>query len=91
MTHKVKPKIAVHKFASCDGCQLAFLNAGEDLLTLANLVDIIHFPEAGPISEDTPVDIAFIEGSITTPSDKDRIRRIRKSSDYIISIGAATF
>lgn len=85
---KTKPKIAVHKFASCDGCQLAFLNAGEDLLTLAQLVNIVHFPEAGPIDEVTSVDIAFIEGSITTPMDKERIKRIRNNSNFVITIGA---
>ena len=85
---KVKPKIAVHKFASCDGCQLAFLNAGEELLTLASLVDIMHFPEAGPVNAEQHVDIAFIEGSITTPADRDRILRIRTTSDYVITIGA---
>lgn len=84
----MKPKIAVHKFASCDGCQLAFLNAGEALLTLAGMVEITHFPEAGPINEDTKVDIAFVEGSITTPTDRNRIRRIRENSKYLITIGA---
>ena len=84
----MKPKMAVHKFASCDGCQLAFLNAGEDLLLLAELVDVVHFPEAGPIDEEVNVDIAFVEGSITTPADKDRIQRIREKSQYLISIGA---
>ena len=44
-----KPGIAVHKFSSCDGCQLAFLNAGEDLLKLAQLVDIRHFLEQRPV------------------------------------------
>ncbi|MGD8568609.1 MAG: sulfhydrogenase subunit delta [Gammaproteobacteria bacterium] len=85
---KDKPKIAVHKFASCDGCQLAFLNAGEDLLTLASMVNIVHFPEAGPVDNETPVDIAFVEGSITTPADRDRIKRVRDSSRYLITIGA---
>ena len=84
----VKPRIAVHKFASCDGCQLAFLNAGEDLLTLAKLVELVHFAEAGPVDPDAKVDIAFIEGSITTPHDQDRIRRIRDNSHYLITIGA---
>jgi len=84
----MKPKLAVHKFSSCDGCQLAFLNAGEDLLTLANMVDIIHFPEAGPVDENGHVDIAFIEGSITTPTDISRIKRIRDNSSYLITIGA---
>ena len=88
MNQSVKPKVAVHKFASCDGCQLAFLNAGEDFLTLASLVDIVHFPEAGPIDEELEVDIAFVEGSVTTPSDRDRIKRVRTNSKYLITIGA---
>ncbi len=83
-----KPKVAVHKFSSCDGCQLAFLNLGEDLLTLTEQVEIVHFAEAGPVDEDTPVDIAFVEGSIATPDDLPRIERIRRNSRYLISIGA---
>lgn len=83
-----KPRLAVHKFASCDGCQLAFLNLGEDLLTLAGLVDIVHFAEAGPVNLDAQVDIAFVEGSITTPEHLERIRRIRDNTRYLITIGA---
>ena len=84
----MKPRVAVHKFASCDGCQLAFLNAGEDLLTLSSLVELVHFAEAGPVEPDAQVDIAFIEGSITTAHDIDRIKRIRDNSHYLITIGA---
>jgi coenzyme F420-reducing hydrogenase gamma subunit len=84
----VKPKVAVHKFASCDGCQLAFLTAGEELLTLSKLVDLVHFAEAGPVEPDAVVDIAFIEGSITTSHDIDRIQRIRENTRYLITIGA---
>ena len=83
-----KPRVALHKFASCDGCQLAFLNMGEDFLTLAQLVDIVHFAEAGPVNPDASVDIAFIEGSISTPEDMERIQRIRANSRYLIPIGA---
>ena len=85
---KIKPKVAVHKFSSCDGCQLAFLNLGEDLLTLSELVDITHFAEAGPVDEETPVDIAFVEGSIASPDDLQRIEYIRSNSRFVISIGA---
>ena len=84
----MKPTVAVHKFSSCDGCQLAFINAGEDLLTLSNLVDIVHFAEAGPVEAEARVDIAFVEGSITTPGDRDRIQRIRDNSQYLVTIGA---
>jgi len=78
----------VHKFASCDGCQLAFLNAGEALLVLAEQVDIVHFVEAGPMGPDAAVDIAFIEGSVSTSADLARLEQIRRQSRYLITIGA---
>ncbi|HAU1183334.1 TPA: sulfhydrogenase subunit delta [Legionella pneumophila] len=84
----MKPRIAVHKFTSCDGCQLAFLNAGESLLTLSDLVEIVHFAEAGMVDVDVKVDIAFVEGSISTPGEEHRIRKIRENSQYLITIGA---
>lgn len=87
-TRSSKLRIAVHKFASCDGCQLAFLNAGEDLLTLSELVELVHFAEAGAMEPDAQVDIAFVEGSVTTPDDMERIKRIRDNSKYLITIGA---
>ena len=83
-----KPRLAVHKFTSCDGCQLAFLNSGEALLTLSELVDIVHFAEVGAVDPETKVDIAFVEGSISTPDGEERIKKIRENSKYIITIGA---
>ena len=83
-----RPTVAVHKFSSCDGCQLAFLNLGEDLLALADLVDIRYFAEAGPMNPDTNIDIAFVEGSVSSADDMHRISTIRANSNYLITIGA---
>tara|TARA_Y100001949_G_scaffold124906_1_gene106624 strand:+ start:504 stop:1349 length:846 start_codon:yes stop_codon:yes gene_type:complete len=83
-----KPRVAVHKFSSCDGCQLAFLNMGAGLLELSEQVELVHFAEAGPVAEDLRVDIAFVEGSVVTAHDKERIRLVRESSQYLITIGA---
>ncbi len=83
-----RPKVAVHKFSSCDGCQLAFLNAGEALLELARLVEIVHFAEAGPLDPLARVDIAFVEGSISTLQERERIRLVRECSAYLVTIGA---
>jgi len=55
---------------------------------LAELVDIVHFAEAGPVEPDAKVDIAFIEGSITTPDEMERIQRVRANSRCLITIGA---
>ncbi len=84
--HKVR--ISVHKFSSCDGCQLAFINHVADLLKLNDWIDIVHFAEAGPCKPDAIVDIAFIEGSISTTEDYYRLQQIRQNSLKLVSIGA---
>lgn len=83
-----KPTVAVHKFSSCDGCQLAFLNMGEGLLALAQLVEIVHFAEAGIVDPLATADITFVEGSVSTPEDLERIQQIRRDSGFLITIGA---
>ena len=40
MDSDTRPKIALHKFSSCDGCQLAFLNLGTGLLSVFGLLVI---------------------------------------------------
>ena len=86
-TSDARPRVAVHKFSSCDGCQLAFLNMGEDLLTLAGLVDIVHFAEAGPVDPEASVDVAFVEGSLSTPEELERVQRIRANSRFLVTMG----
>jgi coenzyme F420-reducing hydrogenase gamma subunit len=83
-----KASVAIHKFSSCDGCQLALLNLGEPLLLLSELVDIRHFAEAGPLDENAEVDIAIIEGSVSASADIDRLNKIRDNSSYVMTIGA---
>jgi sulfhydrogenase subunit delta len=83
-----KPKLAVHKFSSCDGCQLALLNLGEPLLQLPELVDIVHFAEAGPSAPYEKVDISLVEGSVSTPEDIARIQQVRNNSALLVTIGA---
>jgi coenzyme F420-reducing hydrogenase gamma subunit len=88
MKQSIKPRVAVHKLSSCDGCQLAFLNLGEDLLALAERVELVHFAEAGALDPDTDIDVAFVEGSVSTPEDQIRIQHIRQHSRMLIAIGA---
>ena len=83
-----KPSLAIHKLTSCSGCQAVILNLGEDLLTLSRLLEIRHFVEGGLCNPDAQVDIAIVEGSISTPEDEERIRRVRDQSRFLIAVGA---
>jgi sulfhydrogenase subunit delta len=88
MAGKRKPKLAVWKFASCDGCQLSILDCEDELLSIANAVDIAYFPEASRVMAKGPYDISLVEGSVTTPHDDARIQQIRNASKLLVTIGA---
>jgi coenzyme F420-reducing hydrogenase gamma subunit len=83
-----KPKLAVWKFASCDGCQLTLLNCEDELLELAEQVQIAYFPEATRAVVEGPYDLSLVEGSVTTPDDAERIHEVRRSSRRLVTIGA---
>jgi len=83
-----RPRLAVFKFASCDGCQLQILNLEEELLALAARVEIANFLEASSRTLEGPWDVVLVEGSITTAHDAERIRRIREQAGTLITIGA---
>jgi sulfhydrogenase subunit delta len=85
---KRRPTLAVWKFASCDGCQLTVLDCEEELLTLAGQVDVAYFLEASRATVRGPYDLSLVEGSITTAHDADRIRRVRRASRFLVTIGA---
>ena len=83
-----KPKLAVWKFSSCDGCQLSLLDCEDELLAVADAVEIANFPEASRAVLKGPYDLSLVEGSITTPHDAERIHGIRRASKLLVTIGA---
>lgn len=83
-----RPKLAVWKFASCDGCQLTLLNCEDELLSLAGEIEIAYFPEATRAVVRGPYDLSLVEGSVTTADDAQRIRQVREASRRLVTIGA---
>src|SRR5229473_221342 len=88
MIRKQKPKLAIWKFSSCDGCQLSLLDCEDELLAVAGEVEIANFLEASRAKVKGPYDLSLVEGSITTPHDAERIHQVRRASKYLVTIGA---
>ncbi len=84
----MKPKLAVWKFSSCDGCQLTLLDCEDELLDIAAAVDIAYFLEATRTTQAGPYDISLVEGSISTPHEAESIQNLRRDSRLLITIGA---
>jgi sulfhydrogenase subunit delta len=88
MARRRRPKLAVWKFTSCDGCQLSILDLEDELLDITGAVDVAYFREASSIEKPGPFDLSLVEGSITTSHDAERIREVRKQSKALVTIGA---
>lgn len=83
-----RPRVAVWKFASCDGCQLSLLDLEDELLALADAIDIAYFREATSKEAEGDFDLSIADGSITTSHDLERLRDVRRRSKVLIALGA---
>ena len=88
MVKSKKPKLAVWKFSSCDGCQLSLLDCEDELLQIAGAIQIAYFPEATRAVLKGPYDLSLVEGSITTPQEQKQILEVRRQSKALVTIGA---
>ena len=83
-----RPRLAVWKFSSCDGCQLTLLDREDELLAVAGAVEVAYFLEATSAPVEGPYDVSLVEGSITTSHDVERIQEVRAASTVLVTIGA---
>ena len=88
MAAKRKPKLAVWKFSSCDGCQLSLLDCEDELLAIADAIEIAYFNEATRRPLEGEFDLALVEGSISVPEQLEEIRDVRRRSRRLVTIGA---
>lgn len=84
----MKPIIAFAGLTACSGCQLTLLNCEEELPQIVEKFDFSYFPLAS--SENTPcgaIDVAFVEGAVSTPEDLDILLSLRNRSRLLIGVG----
>ncbi|MBO8187800.1 oxidoreductase [Streptomyces spirodelae] len=83
-----RPRLAVWKFASCDGCQLTLLDCEDELLALSGKVEVAFFHEAVTAPDEGMYDLSLVDGSITTPADAERVQHVRAVSRRLVTLGA---
>jgi sulfhydrogenase subunit delta len=81
---KKLPRISVHSLTGCAGELLVIL---ENLEKMLPYVTIASFPFAQSKNDEEPVDIAFVEGSVSQPHDLEKLERIRKNAKHIVAVG----
>ncbi len=88
MARSQKPKLAVWKFSSCDGCQLSLLDCEDELLAVTEAIEIANFPEASRSVQRGPYHVSLVEGSISTRHEAEFIHKVRRQSKVLVTIGA---
>src|SRR4030042_4762863 len=82
-----KPKLALWKVPSCDGCQLSLLDLEDELLAVTEKVELAYFKEASRAELKGPYSLSLVEGSVTTPDNLEQIKKVRRISKFLVTIG----
>jgi coenzyme F420-reducing hydrogenase gamma subunit len=80
VSEKRKPRVAVFKMASCDGCQLQLLDAEDALLELARAIEIVNFAEASSHIEPGPYDESTVLITIGACATSGGVQALRNAS-----------
>jgi len=81
-----RKKLATIWLGGCSGCHMSLLDIDERILDVAKLADIVKSPIVDG-KELPEVDIALVEGSITSDEHYREILHIRKKAKTLIAFG----
>ncbi len=84
MTRK---RLATVWLDGCSGCHMSFLDIDERLLELVEQVDLVYSPLVDRKDFPEEVDIALVEGSVSSEHDLEKIRHIREHTHTLVSLG----
>jgi sulfhydrogenase subunit delta len=84
---KQSPKIGIYGFTGCAGDRLMILNCEDQLVDLFGATEIRSFGMAKSDNHEGELDVALIEGSISTEEQLKKLKEIRERSKVMIAIG----
>ncbi len=84
-----KLKIAIISLTSCEGCEIAVLDLGEQLVKILKNVELINFKYMmdEEVAKLDGCDVAFVEGSPLNNRDIKLLKEVRKKSKKVIALG----
>lgn len=71
----------------CSGCHMSLLDIDEQLLDLADRVELLYSPLVDRKTFPDEVDIALVEGAVSTTADQEKIQVVRAHSKVLVSLG----
>jgi NAD-reducing hydrogenase small subunit len=82
-----KPTLATVWLDGCSGCHMSILDMDERLVELSEKFDLVYSPLVDYKKFPAHVDIALIEGSVSSDEDEHKIRNVRSHTRILVSLG----
>lgn len=86
-SEREKLKIGIYELTGCAGDALLILDCEKELIDIFSAADIRSFSMAKSDNVEGELDIAFVEGSVSTSKDKKELLDIRERAKKIVAIG----
>lgn len=82
-----KARVATLWLDGCSGCHMSLLDMDERLLDLAEKMELVFSPLVDQKEFPENVDVALVEGAVSSDEDLEKIRRVRAHSRLLVSLG----
>ncbi len=87
---KEKLKIGIYELTGCAGDALLILDCEKELIDIFKAADIQSFLMAKSDNIDGELDVALVEGSVSTEREKEELLDIRKRAKTVVAIGTCS-
>jgi len=89
--NKSKKRVGIFSFTCDEGCSIYLIEIfNKKLLEWLQKMELAYFLSIKDHTDIKDIDIAIVEGSITTKKDKEKIEKIRKNCKVLIGMGNCT-
>lgn len=82
-----KLRLATVWLDGCSGCHMSFLDIDERLLAVAEKADIVYSPLVDTKEFPEQVDVALVEGAVSSEEDLHKIKLVREHTKVLVSLG----
>ncbi len=82
-----KARVATMWLDGCSGCHMSVLDIDEAILVVAQRADIVYGPLVDAQEFPHDVDVAIVEGAVSSQDDLEKIKRVRERSRILVALG----